>query len=196
MDMKKLIFSCIVLLLFISLNAQKFGAKAGLTFNAGDGIVKAVNDVYQEKGEGSIGYHAGFYAKVQFVGFYFQPEIYYLHYSTEYNGEEDVTAVYNRIDVPLNVGFQIAQLARLQAGPLLSYYLKEDYKNIDVEDLKQDNFNVGMQLGAGVDVGKLSFDLRYDLSLMKRESDFVTENTNFTVEDTPKLLHLSVGYKL
>ncbi len=194
--MKRFFFTLVSLSLMTFTSAQKFGAKAGLTFNAGDGIIKTVNDVYQEKGEGSIGYHAGFYAKVELTGLYIQPEIYYLHYATDYSGDEDVTAVYNRIDVPINVGFSVAKLARLQAGPLLSYYLKENFKGIKVENLQQDNFNVGMQLGAGVDVGKLSFDLRYDLSLMERQSKFVLENTDFKVEDTPKLLHLSVAYKL
>ena len=65
----------------------------------------------------------------------------------------------------------------------------------DFTTAKQDEFNVGMQIGAGVEVSKLLFDLRYEFGLGKVGSDILNgSNGQYRTEIRPQMLNLSVAY--
>ena len=98
------------------------------------------------------------------------------------------------MDVPVNVGKKFLGLAHVQAGPVFSYYCDDKISYKDIKDAKQDNFNVGMQIGAGVEVSKLLFDLRYEFGFGKVASEFIHDSYDYKTENRPQMLNLTVAY--
>lgn len=196
--MKNLI-SIFVLFLFTAASAQSgFGVKGGLTFNADEGLFKTIDNNYETKGENSVGYHVGLYKRFSLTGLYIQPELMYVNYKNTFEDQmsREFDIKYQRLDVPISVGTNVLQLAYIQAGPVLSYYFEDDINLDDVQNLKQDEIALGFQIGAGVELNQLSLNLRYDFPLGDRESEWVRDSDlNFNTETTPKLLHLSLGYR-
>lgn len=194
--MKKI--TLLLLLVFTTVAHAQIGVKAGLTFNNDEGIFKSVNTAYQQKGKNNVGYHIGVFKEFKLAGFFVEPEILYVTYKNKYLAEtnEYFDVRYQRVDIPVSVGTTFAKLFKLQAGPVLSYYFKDniDWKN--VSDIKKDDFSIGLQLGAGVEFHKFHVDLRYDFPLSDRQTDFVkNQNLKFQTKNTPKLFHVSVGYE-
>lgn len=196
--MKKTILSLFAMLCLVSVNAQ-FGVKAGLTFDADGGVFKALSDAYQKDGKGKVGYHVGIFKKINLPMIFIQPEVQYVNYEVEYTESNSNTfkTNYKRIDVPVSVGTNLfLGLAQVQIGSVLSYYFEDDIKMDDVSDIKQDDFSIGMQLGAAINLKKLVVSARYDFPIGKRETNFLDNNNiSFQTDNTPKLLHLSLGYK-
>ncbi|MDG4945493.1 PorT family protein [Weeksellaceae bacterium KMM 9713] len=193
------IISILVLFVATSLSAQSgFGVKGGLTYNADDGLFKSVDEAYQSKGEGSMGYNIGVYKRIALTGLYVQPEVMYVNYKSKFedSARKDYEVTYKRIDVPVSVGTTVLKMGYVQAGPVLSYYFDDKIDVNELSNVKQDEIALAFQLGAGVELNNLSLNLRYDFPLGDRETEWVRDNDfNFNTESTPKLLHLSVGYR-
>ncbi|MDG4949571.1 PorT family protein [Weeksellaceae bacterium KMM 9724] len=193
------IISILVLFVATSLSAQSgFGVKGGLTYNADDGLFKSVDQAYQSKGEGSMGYNIGVYKRIALTGLYVQPEVMYVNYKSKFedSARKDYEVTYKRIDVPVSVGTTVLKMGYVQAGPVLSYYFDDKIDVNELSNVKQDEIALAFQLGAGVELNNLSLNLRYDFPLGDRETEWVRDNDfNFNTESTPKLLHLSVGYR-
>lgn len=191
--------SILVLFIATSLSAQSgFGVKGGLTYNADEGLLKSVDNTYQAKGEGSVGYHVGVYKRFGLTGLYVQPEIMYVNYKNKFKSQErtDLEVQYKRIDVPVSVGTSILKFGYVQAGPVLSYYFDDKLDINEISNIKQDEIALGLQVGGGIELDNFSVNLRYDFPLGDRETQWVEDsNYNFNTESSPKLLHVSVGYK-
>jgi len=195
--MKKLLFAAFVAVSsFVSAQSINVGLKGGLVFNSDKGeVFSNINNIYNNKGKGSTGFQAGALARVSLAGIYIQPELLYTQFKNEYEiegGSFDVTK--KRIDVPVAVGKRFLGIAHVQAGPVFSYYFDDKFSVDDFIKAKQDEFNVGLHVGAGVQVSKLLFDLRYEFGLGKVSSEFVNDNYRYNTESRPKLLNLSVAY--
>lgn len=193
------IISILVLFVAASLYAQSgFGVKGGLTYNADDGLFKSVDQAYQSKGEGSMGYNIGVYKRIALTGLYVQPEVMYVNYKSKFedSARKDYEVTYKRIDVPVSVGTTVLKMGYVQAGPVLSYYFDDKIDVNELSNVKQDEIALAFQLGAGVELNNLSLNLRYDFPLGDRETEWVRDNDfNFNTESTPKLLHVSLGYR-
>ncbi len=193
------IISILVLFVAVSLSAQSgFGVKGGLTYNADDGLFKSVDQAYQSKGEGSMGYNIGVYKRFALTGLYVQPEVMYVNYKSKFedSARKDYEVTYKRIDVPVSVGTTVLKMGYVQAGPVLSYYFDDKIDVNELSNVKQDEIALAFQLGAGVELNNLSLNLRYDFPLGDRETEWVRDNDfNFNTESTPKLLHVSLGYR-
>lgn len=176
-----------------------FGLKAGMVYNTDNGVLKALDGAYQEKGKGSIGFQAGGMMRIKAVGFYVQPEVLYTSFKNEYDGG-DVKK--NRIDIPVNVGKTFALgLVQVQTGPVFSLNFKDKidgdvYNNVEAD--KTDNVSLGWQIGTGVNIKKLNIDVRYEFGLGKTSSEFLqgAAGTNFKTEDRINMLNISLGYFL
>ena len=98
--------------------------------------------------------------------------------------------------MPVSVGTSIMSLGYIQAGPVLSYYFDDEIDINEISKLEQDEIALGFQIGGGVEFDRISVNLRYDFPLGDRETEWVQNNDlNFNTESSPKLLHLSLGYK-
>lgn len=187
---------------FLAMNAMaqssSFGIKAGAVFNADKGALSTAGDAWENKGKGSMGFQAGAMVRIKAGGIYVQPELLYTSFKNEYearNGGESFEVGKRRIDLPVNVGKTfVAGLVQVQAGPVLSYYFEDDISLSGVSNAERDEFNLGFQIGTGVNVKNFLFDVRYEFGFGKNVSKFVQNETGFATENRANLLNVSVGY--
>ncbi|MFD2597868.1 porin family protein [Sphingobacterium corticis] len=167
--MKKRILTLFVALAtFATAHAQllptfDLGLKAGMNFTS----LRSNGNYFDSSTK--AGFLAGAYGRVGVLGFHIQPEVYYSSKNTTIeanNVSQDVK--FSTVDVPILLGTKIGLGpigARFQAGPLFSFIVDKD----DIRDFGQpinyrDNFSAIVG-GVGVDISKLSLDLRYEHGL-------------------------------
>ncbi len=197
--MKKLILTAIAGLAANFVTAQNidFGIKGGAVFNTDKGKVwQDAGNIFKRDGKASAGFQAGALARVSLAGIYIQPELLYTQFKNEYDVDgQNLDVTKKRLDIPVNVGKRFLGIGHIQAGPVFSYYFDDKLSVKDFTTAKQDEFNVGMQIGAGVEVSKLLFDLRYEFGLGKVGSDILNgSNGQYRTENRPQMLNLSVAY--
>ncbi|WP_313384912.1 outer membrane beta-barrel protein [Chishuiella sp.] len=174
-----------------------FGLKGGAVFNTDKGQVwrDATSNIYKKDGKAAAGFQAGALLRVSLTGLYIQPELLYSQFKNEYeyqNVKTDVTK--KRLDIPVNVGKRFLGIGHIQAGPVFSYYFDDKISLKDVSKAKQDDFNVGFQVGTGVEISRLLLDLRYEFGFGKTTSKFIKDGTQFTTQNRPQMLNLSLAY--
>lgn len=203
--MKKIILiSCIVIATSVTAMAQlpnfAFGIKGGANFSK----LKTVNDLTDENS--IVGYHVGIFTRLGAAGLYLQPELYLGSKGNNFikikdtRGNEVLASGkvrFTTLDLPLLIGTKIGPgklNLRFMGGPVASFVINENstfdsaYQNIsDFDNYKKQNW--AYQAGAGVDVGNLTVDLRYEggLSNVSRSSEY---------NQKQNLFHLSLGLKL
>lgn len=126
------------------------------------------------------GYYGGVWARIGAAGIHLQPELYISGKNTSLqnsNGQE-VKVDFTSLDVPILVGTKIGAAGvgiRLNTGPVVSFILSEDQSIKDAgSEILKGNFkdqNFAWQFGAGLDIGKLGVDLRYEQGLSKIGKD-------------------------
>lgn len=196
--MKKIILFGLLIAASLSTFAQlpsfNLGLKAGMNLSS----LKADKTFGEEN---RLGYQIGAWARVGGMGFYVQPEAYLASKGGKFNiplvnnVQEEARARFTTLDVPVLLGTKIGtdkMNIRFMAGPMISFVLDKSVKgNVNqVTDFgNYKNQTWAAQLGAGVDLGSLSVDLRYEAGL---------SNVNNTDQYSQKqrLWHLSVGYKI
>lgn len=195
--MKKLLFTALVALSSLA-SAQNvdFGVKGGLIFNTDKGeVISDLTNIYKNRGEGSTGFQLGVLSRISLGGLYVQPEVLYSQFKNEYNVEnQSFKVTKKRVDVPVNVGKTFLSVAHIQAGPVFSYYMDDNISWKEVSKIKQDDFNVGLQVGGGAKISNILLDVRYEFGLGKMTSDFIKEETSFSTETRPRFLNVSVAY--
>lgn len=198
--MKRLVILGTVLISSFAFSQIDFGVKAGLNFASVGDLKSYANNGFDSKVDSDTrtGYHIGAWGRVALpiIGLYVQPELNYTHLKTEYSNNGDY--ILDKIDVPVLAGMKILSVGRIFVGPSFQYLINDDLDINDIKDVKSDDFTVGIQFGAGAQLGKLGIDLRYDTGLNDTESSFVNETTgtNFTVDSRPSQVILGVSYKL
>jgi hypothetical protein len=199
--MKKLI---LVLSIFLT---GALTAQAQLLPSVQFGVKGGVNLTSLSSGSSSLssdnraGYLGGFWARFGALGFNFQPEIYLTSKNVDINTSNSTSAnaKFTSIDVPLLLGAKVGALGiggRFYGGPLLSFAINKDsgfgsaVGNAARLDYKDSNF--GIQLGAGLDIQKISVDLRYEAGLTKQ--NYFDGSTNYKTRVS--LFNLSLAYRL
>ncbi len=171
----------------------QFGVKAGTNLTGLSNTGNLINSNTQ------VGYLGGFWARVGALGFNFQPEIYLTGKKIDVNsnGVEN-KATFTSIDVPLLFGNKIGAFgvgARFYTGPDLSFAINKDQNfNSALHDavhLDYKDQNLAWQFGAGLDIKKISFDLRYELGLTKQTFDM-----NSNQQTHVNLFTLTMSYRL
>jgi hypothetical protein len=194
--MKKYLFSLAALILIsISAKAQfTLGIKGGLN------VSKLNTDNLSESSV--AGYDLGAWARIG-KGFYLQPELYVsskggqFDFQTQNNTTtEKGTIRFTSLDVPLLLGESFGMSSfnvRIMAGPMYSYILsKNDNFSTNIKNAYSDfgNYNnstLGYQAGAGVDLGNISVDARYEGGLTQ---------INPKYGEKQNLFDLSLGFKI
>jgi hypothetical protein len=145
------------------------------------------------------GYLGGIWARFGALGFNFQPELYVTSKNVDINNSNTKvgSAKFTSIDVPLLLGGKIGAFGlggRFYAGPLLSFAINKDNSfgsavgGATRFDYKSSNF--ALTAGAGIDISKISIDLRYEAGLTKQ--NYYDGSTNFKTRVS--LFNLSLGY--
>jgi hypothetical protein len=197
--MKKIILSGLLLLGAVTTFAQLPAFHMGLKTGANLATLKG--DVDSESNR--LGYQAGIWARVGGAGVYLQPEVYigskggkfgsFNQNGTAYNGDASVN--FTTLDIPVLLGkkFGFDKLNfRVMTGPVVSFVLNKDAKEnyataTNFKDYK--NQTLGLQSGAGLDLGNLSFDVRYEKGISN-----ISNSGQY--DQRQNLWHLSLGYRL
>jgi hypothetical protein len=181
----------------VSANAQllpsvSFGVKAGANLSS----FSTENTLSSEN---RAGYLAGIWARVGGGGIHFQPELYYTTKNVEFKDQGGInnTAKFKSFDLPLLVGTKFGALGtgvRFNTGPLISFVTGKDQSAADAFNnatrLRYKDQNYAWQFGIGLDVQKVSFDLRYELGLNK------IDNGNGNSQVRANLFNLTMAYRL
>ena len=181
-----------------------FGVKAGLNYNS-ESIQSVSEDVFTGA-ESKTGYHAGVWLrfKLPIIGFYLRPEIVYTNLENEllYKIRETApsqTTSYNfqKIDIPVLIGKKFFGIGNVFAGPSFQYILNSGFSLNDIADVDTDGFSVGLQFGAGIELGNLGIDVRWERGLNTIESTFlnVSTNTNVTFDTRVNQIIIGLSYK-
>lgn len=203
--MKKIIlFAAILLTSAVTAMAQlpnfTFGIKAGANYSS----LKTTDDLTDANS--ILGYQAGIFTRLGGAGLYLQPELYlgskgndFISFEDQNGNEVEAKGKvrFTTLDVPVLLGTKFGPNKlnfRLMAGPVLSFMVDKNttfdsaYDGVsDFDDYKDQA--LGLQAGAGVDVGNLTVDLRYEAGLSNiSKSDKYDQKQN--------LFHLSLGLKL
>lgn len=198
MIMKKTLLLAAFAMLSITAFAQNdsgFGIKAGLNYNGNGNYFESAGDAANEP-DRNIGYHAGIFGKIKILKLYIRPELVYTKTKSDYNGSDfDMS----KLDVPVLVGIKVVGPLHIFAGPAFQYILDSEFDGIGIDEIEND-FSVGAHLGAGLNLGKLGIDLRYERGFSDNEARFI--NTNLTnlpnsrIDTRPEQLILSLSLKL
>ncbi len=206
--MRKTILTITLMTLVLSSFAQlpfTLGIKAGINSN------KITTDNYSATGytfddfksDAKSGYNLGAFARLG-TKIYLQPELLYCVRNGESTGEStsgtaSQTVKLKTIQVPVLVGFKLIdlKLASIRAftGPAMSYVLKSSNVDMNLPNFDPENFKNNIwdwQLGAGVDVGPIVFDVRYEWGL-SNTSDGNIDNVGFV--NKGNTLTFSLGFK-
>ncbi len=176
--MKKLFLLAIAVIGFtMTTNAQdvKFGFKGGVNF-------ANISDFNGQNADGRTGYHIGAVAQFSLMEtFAIQPE---LLYSAQ--GIKDIDLDY--INIPVLAKLKFAGIASVEAGPQFGFVvndgIEEAFEGIS-EDAKAQSFDLGLAVGAGVELGGFFGQVRYNLGLTEVVDGGDGKNSTFQI---------SVGY--
>ena len=208
--MKKLIFIAVAFFFLVQVsNAQLFsyGIKAGIGFsslsiNDITGISDG-SDVYDLiTGDGVMGYHLGVQTRIKIAMIYVQPELYWnagggtLEQVMDGGATEILEVKFNRIDLPLLVGVKLGPV-RLNIGPVGSYVINESNEGSSADfdyQLYLNSMNWGWQGGIGLDLTKLSLDIRYEGSLSDLSDSVPEALQSYNMDPRPSQWIISLGY--
>ena len=187
------VFAMVSLTAF-SQNDSGFGIKGGLNYNANGDYFESIGEAAKNP-DRNVGYHIGVFGKLG-QRLYFRPELVYTRTKSDYDGDKFNMS---KLDAPLLIGAKIIGPLHLFAGPAFQYILDTEFDGISINNVEND-FTVGMNIGAGVNLGKLGVDIRYERGFSDNEANFV--NTNITtlptsrVDTRPDQLIVSLSLKL
>jgi Outer membrane protein beta-barrel domain len=190
----------------------KFGVRLGLSTNQIKGedlIIKNAKDIKQFQmsvADAKYGYHGGAFVRLGLTGRLFvQPEVLFNSSSVEYN-LKDLTKPsmvqtvgkesYQNIDIPVLVGLKLGAI-HLQAGPVGHVFIssKSDIPTTGTEYVQKfKSLTYSYQVGAGLDVGSLLFDVKYESDLSKFGDHFTFYGRNFPFSTNASRVVFSLGY--
>ncbi|MFH0757860.1 MAG: porin family protein [Bacteroidota bacterium] len=211
--MRKLIIIVAAAFLLVPFaDAQMFniGLKAGLglsnlKFDDLTGIGSG-SDVYQlATGDRVAAYHVGLQTRITIATFFVQPELYFNDgggtiNTIAANGASELLNVdLKTVNLPLMLGVKLGP-ARINVGPVGSYVLKEESIPLEIGGVIEDytlftsGMSWGFQAGVGVDVSKISLDVRYEGSLSALGDSFTVGGQTFNLDARPRQWVFSLGF--
>jgi hypothetical protein len=103
---------------------------------------------------------------------------------------------YNDVNVPVLLSYQLAFL-RLQAGPVGHFYLSDrsDLRDREGIDRTFETLTLGYALGGAIDIGPLTFDVRYDGNLANYGDTFTIRGEEIDLNQSQKRWIGTVAYR-
>lgn len=207
--MKRLILiSALLFLVAGHLQARNpsFGLKAGLNFSrlpstisgaSPDYIVSSLSDSY-------TGFHVGLFGQFVFGGGFFQPELLYtqngrdMHVELVAPAQEDGYFVekFSHLVMPLHVGAKLGPI-KLSAAPVFSLLINS-WNDLEIDQdfaSTLSKLTLGYQLGAGLQLGSLMLDFRYEAGLTKFGDGVTIGGQTIKYDTRPHQYILSLGFR-
>lgn len=208
---KTILFSLTIILILISsqLHALGFGIKGGLNFSSlpsateltlPDGAnLEALPDSY-------TGFHVGVVGHLSLLNIFLQPEILYTQTGQEMRVSPEImlgqdpeffTHKYSHLTVPVIAGLKFGPL-QIGAGPVASFMLDNKLGTSELAegvDFDYNKASFGFQAMAGIKLGNLLLDLKYEGSLSKiGDGISVGADTDLSFDTRPRQFIISVGF--
>ena len=188
--MKKILLSAAILI------AACIGAKAQVSLGIKGGVNFSKINTDNLSSSTRTGYQAGLFARFG-SALYLQPELYVSGTGGDFHSSDNSVsghANFTNLNVPLLLGHSFGEKNlnfRVMAGPVYTSVLSNPFSQ-SLQDAYSDfghykSSTLGFQAGAGVDIGAITADLRYEGGLTKINSDFGQRQN---------LWALSVGFKI
>jgi len=184
-------------------NDSGFGIKAGLNYNQnGDLSFKQVQSAGEDLiagSDGKVGFHVGFYGKLDMPKIYIRPELIYTKTKSSYDvegGTNDYDV--SKLDLPVLLGYKIIGPLHIFAGPAFQYTLNNDLEDVELDDLKND-FTIGAHFGVGVNLGNIGLDVRYERGFTENEAEIIGDNIadiSGRVDSRPSQIIFGLSLKL
>jgi hypothetical protein len=215
--MKKILSIVIVLCFITSAFSQgvKWGPRIGVSTSQVSPkqlIVKdqiGLDTFILELKNANYGLNAGLFLRLESKkAFFFQTELHFSTSTTEYGidslgsaAQNIVSETYYDLNLPVHVGMKFGVKLvkfRIQGGPILSKNLGGNTNiNTIITDYKQafNDLNVGWQAGIGLDVWKITFDVRYEGDFGKYANHMQFFGEDIAFDDRERLLKFSLGWK-
>lgn len=178
-----------------AVSAQDFSI--GPKFGISQANIKVNGDGYQS-GDDRLGYHVGAFVRMGGASIFVQPEFLYTNTGGVIIDEANNATVetnFNRLDIPLMIGFKLAKFFRIQAGPIASILLDQSFNENPIaatQSIEYRNSTIGYQAGIGLDIGNLILDAKYESSLNKIAGSVA----GFQTDQRQTQLVLSAGFRL
>lgn len=211
--MKKIIFAVVLSMVPITIFSQgiiSFGPKIGWNTD------RLTTDYTEYIKDLKSGFQGGVFFSIYLKKLYIQPEAYFSikrgalqtsfsdpsHPTSTLNVSQSVTM--QSIDVPILLGFKVLDLKlvrfRIWGGPVASFILNKDYTlsingNNQSGWITKDDFKDATwsgQIGAGLDVLMLTFDVGYEFGL----NNFLTIQSLDDFSLRNNLFYCSLGWRL
>lgn len=202
--MKK-VFLTILTITFLNFSFAQidWGAKAGLNYNFGGdlteffpGAADGVENIITGADD-KAGFHVGLWTKFRFAGLYVRPELVYTQLNNSYNSSSpnnlDTDFKTNKIDVPILLGAKVIGPLHIFGGPAFQYITKSDLRS-DIENIDTNDFSVGLQLGTGLELGRLGVDVRWEKGF-SNDLDGQFLNTQIDVDNRPNQIIFGLSYR-
>ena len=202
--MKRILSIALIGLSMFASAQISLAGKANLIFPTGSpswkNIKGTVNNAIDGEGKNNVGFNVGLSLKASLpASFFLMPELYYTNFKNEFttaNTTFDIKS--SRIDLPVLVGHKVlGDMLGVFIGPVASYNLsKEDTFN-DFKENARDNFTVGYQFGAQLEIKKLILNAKYEGAFSKDERKFISSVSGEEIryDNRPNLFMVGVGYK-
>ena len=193
--MKNLVIFLFAFVLTNTLQAQDFSI--GPKFGVSQSTIKVNGDGYQS-GDDKLGYHVGAFVRMGGASIFVQPEFLYTStggFILDENNNATIETSFNRLDIPLMVGFKLAGFFRVQAGPIASILLDQSFGDDPIaatQNIDYRSSTIGYQAGIGLDIGNFILDAKYESSLGKIASSVA----GFQTDQRQNQLVLSAGFRL
>jgi len=196
--MKKIVLSLVFSALVISSFAQfHFGVKGGV--NRSTTLTQNSINSIDFNSISKSGYSLGIFARLGVKKFYVQPEILFCHKLCESSaGTISQNLTLNTFQVPVLLGYKLIDLKlvslRVFTGPAMSVKASgSQFSSISSISLDKLNNNTwDWQLGSGIDIGPLTFDIRYEYGLSKLSVPILT-GTGFG--NKANFVSVAIGFK-
>jgi len=170
----------------------QFGVKAGANLSS---LQSSASATFSSSNQ--AGYLGGIWARVGAAGFNFQPEMYVTSKDVDITtqGGGTTSAKFTSLDIPLLVGTKIGAFGiggRFYTGPLVSIAIDKSQSLGGAVgkafSLDYQNQNFAWQFGAGLDIKRISIDLRYEAGITKQTYGYNQTRVS--------LFNLSLAYSL
>lgn len=194
------LFSLVLLAtLFISNAQSDYGIKAGLSYNSTGKLISETGDIIDSKGKGKSGFNIGFYGKLDLGPIYLRPELVFTKTTSEYELNSQLEDYkMSKFDLPVLVGFELIGPLNVFAGPAFQYVLNNNLTGLSFNSI-ENNFSVGLNIGASIEFGRIGIDIRYERGFNKNEAEFIDKNianSLYRLDARPKQIIFNLSYSL
>ncbi len=208
--MRPVLTSLILILIWSGISAQNFGFKFGIKagFSQTDYGIKELqiqntDDFKMAIEDSRVGYHGGITLQFRIKKFIIQPEAIFNTIKVNYkltgkiSGTIDTILAkesFQNLDIPIMLGFKSGVL-RLNAGPVGHLYLDSSSDLFKVSGYSEqfDKIKWGWQAGLGLDIWKITIDLRYEGNFSKFGDHIRFGDKSYSFSDRPQRLIASLG---